>query len=408
MDPTHISESSGEYLAYGAELGNYRVLKFLSEGGMGQVYVVEHPTLHRKAAAKLLRSELSSNADEVRRFLQEGRVVNAIQNPHIVDVFDLGQDSHDHVYQIMELLEGGTLADVRAAQGPFSVARAVKIGEQVVGALKAAHDHGVIHRDVKPDNVFLCKRGTNGDFVKLLDFGIAKLIEGSSIQITRAGIIVGSPEYMSPEQAAGGSVDFRTDIYQAGLLLYWMLADRLPFDARDAATTMRDRVTKQPRLLPPRSTTGEGIPHGLAALIGDCLATDPDARPGSMHQVAVRLADLDAPLASVRDSSRASTEKLEVVREPVPDPVPEVVTEVVTEEVRDAPSSRAPRLWLLLVGAGLGALVGLVLWLGFRGPPRSSRRAATAPTAAPPAQAVPALDPVPTLGAAPTGPASRR
>jgi serine/threonine-protein kinase len=359
FETTLVSPASKVYLSPGAELGNYRVVSFLAEGGMGQVYVAEHPQLGRRAAVKILRPDLSGNADAVRRFFQEAKLVNSIRSEHIVDIFDMGQDREGRVYYVMELLEGATLAAARERDGAFGVARVIEISGQVAAALNAAHEKDVIHRDLKPENVFLCKREGKGDLVKLLDFGLAKLVEeaptGSS---TRLGVVLGTPEFMSPEQAAGAKVDGRSDIYSFGLLLYWMLSDGLPFDAQGVLQTMRARQSTAPKPLPGESSSGDQVPAWLATLVMKCLVTEPSARVQSMQEVlrAFQLPTGRLGLAGPRTS-------------PAPGATPR--------------SGRRLRL-AGAVGFTLLTALGLGLWLGVR----------KAPEAEPPLQAPP---PPPTL-----------
>ena len=241
-------------LLLGQTIGNYLVIQKLGEGGMGSVYLAEHPQIGKKVALKVLHAEFSANEDVTKRFFNEARAVNDISHPNIVDIIDYGViqagASRDKlVYFIMEYLQGGTLSDVlRKESQPMPPERALGIAMQVADALAASHKMGIVHRDLKPDNIMLQQRGRDRDFVKLLDFGIAKLTgdaQGSSR--TRTGIVMGTPAYMSPEQCEGrGNVDLRTDVYALGIVLYEMLTGRVPFIGEGYGEILVQHLTQRP------------------------------------------------------------------------------------------------------------------------------------------------------------------
>jgi serine/threonine-protein kinase len=188
----------------GRTFGNYRVVAKISEGGMGAVFIAEHVLIGRRVALKLLLKHFSTDGTATRRFLNEARAVNAIRHPHIVDITDVGTTPEGQHFLAMELLEGQTLAD-RLKEGPLLVKTAVGIAAQVAGALAAAHHKNIVHRDLKPGNIFLARHGDDAAFVKVLDFGIAKLAGqdmAASFQ-TKTGDVFGTPFYMSPEQCEG-------------------------------------------------------------------------------------------------------------------------------------------------------------------------------------------------------------
>ena len=221
-------------LPEGAALDDkYRVVRHLSSGGMGAVYEVEHRGLGKRLAAKLLKPELARRADLLERFRREARAASAIGHEHIIEVTDLGQTAHKVPFLVMELLSGQTLAALCKAERRLEPARAVHIARQILSALGAAHARGIVHRDLKPENVFLIQRGGDPDFVKLLDFGIAKLLdEVDAPELTRAGQVVGTPTYMAPEQARGEkTVDGRADLYGVGAILYRMVTGQRPYTA---------------------------------------------------------------------------------------------------------------------------------------------------------------------------------
>jgi len=272
-------------------VGPYRVLGLLGEGAMGRVFRAERDG--RPVALKLLRREHLRSRLLLDRFFREARAVSRIRHPNIVEVLEVGEERGaeglERAYCVMELLEGKTLGALFRERA-LDVARTVEIASQVCEALEAAHATGVVHRDVKPDNVFVASR-RGADWVKLLDFGIAKLLRAGSEMSRAPATVIGTPHYMAPEQASGAPVDGRSDLYALGVVLYEMLAGRRP-----------GRVRGAPEPLPLETPGGEQIPHGLVRPILDCLAADPAARPQSA--AALRTA-LGAAVAEVtRGTSR--------------------------------------------------------------------------------------------------------
>ena len=248
----------------GLTIGNYEIKYKLGEGGMGSVYLAEHPLIGKKVALKVLHAEFASNRDVVARFFTEAKSVNDIQHPNIVDIVDYGeivQPSGNMVYFIMEFLDGTSLSDLIRQEAPFAPERALAICLQIADCLSLSHQHGIVHRDLKPDNVILIARARQTDFVKVLDFGIAKLTgDQPGSRRTRTGIVLGTPAYMSPEQCEGrGNVDHRTDIYALGILLYEMLTGRVPFQGEGYGEVLVQHLTQTPV----RPTTIRGVipPH---------------------------------------------------------------------------------------------------------------------------------------------------
>ncbi|MHB8417688.1 MAG: serine/threonine-protein kinase [Myxococcales bacterium] len=273
----------------GDVLGPYEILEQIGEGAMGRVYVAKHRSLGRRVAIKVLRHEYAQRSDIVARFFDEAKIVNQINHEHIVEILDFVQDrGYGCVYCVMELLAGRTLTEV-LHDGPLPLRRTLNLAWQISSALWAAHQIGVVHRDVKGDNIFVTQRSGLQDFVKVLDFGVAKLVgtlKTDSKVTTQVGTIVGTPSHMAPEQFVGSSdVDHRADIYAFGVLLFTMLAGRLPFDDENV-TRLSLLVIRQPA--PPVgefTAGGEPIPHALQALVARCLAKEPQSRPASMLEV---------------------------------------------------------------------------------------------------------------------------
>jgi serine/threonine-protein kinase len=253
MDP-QAGASSPDHII-GQTVGNYLVTQKLGEGGMGSVYLAEHPSIGKKVALKVLHAEFAANPEVADRFFTEAKAVNAIGHPNIVDIVDYGvlqsgPEGRDRlVYFIMEYLAGLTLSQVIRTEAPLPPERALTIALQVADALAASHKAGIVHRDLKPDNIILIQRGRERDFVKLLDFGIAKLTgtDGMSSHKTRTGLVLGTPAYMSPEQCEGrATVDHRTDIYALGVVLYEMLVGRVPFIGEGYGEILVQHLTQAP------------------------------------------------------------------------------------------------------------------------------------------------------------------
>ncbi|MBL8912142.1 MAG: serine/threonine protein kinase, partial [Archangium sp.] len=253
----------------GTTLGSYELIALLGSGGMGEVYRAKHARLGREVAVKVLRPEYAAMPDVVQRFFQEAKVVNDINHPHIVQIVDF-VESPQAVFCVMELLRGRSLTRVVKEDGPLPLARIRVLLEQVCDALVAAHARGVVHRDIKPDNLFVTVDAQGVEQIKVLDFGIARRLTADDSAKTRAGMVMGTPSYMAPEQAAGRPVDVRADVYAVGVVLYELLT----------ATSMID--LKAPPTRVDRSALGEQIPDALAKVIEASLSFDPDKRPANI------------------------------------------------------------------------------------------------------------------------------
>jgi serine/threonine-protein kinase len=282
--------------------GKYRVRKLLGEGGMGEVFLAEHEAIGKQVAIKVLRSEHSQKTDVVERFRLEARSASRIQHPNVVQVFDFGQLEDGRFYLALEFLDGLDLAELLHKTRMIEPLRALYIALQLCAGLSAAHASGIIHRDMKPENVFLQPNRLGFDDVKVVDFGIAKMREISEHastnpppptpegerdrRITKAGSIFGTPEYMAPEQAAGREIDHRVDLYAVGVILYEMLTGRVPFSGASLLETLTKHITEQAR--PPRELNPNISPE-LEAAILQALAKTPGQRQPNMDALAEQL-----------------------------------------------------------------------------------------------------------------------
>jgi serine/threonine-protein kinase len=274
----------------GVEVDRYRILRRIGEGGMGIVYEAEHVVIEKKVALKVLRDDFSNRPEVVERFKQEAKAASRIGNQHIVDISDFGVTPSGASYFVMEMLDGDDLANELSREGTLALTRAADIVAQCCRALAAAHAKGIVHRDMKPENIFLTHRDGRPDFVKIVDFGIAKMsdIETTGApgrKLTKTGMIFGTPEYMSPEQAAGkATLDHRVDIYALGVIFYEVITGRVPF-VGDTFMGVLTQHMFEPVPALTETNPNVNVSPEIEAFIGRALAKDPDERYQSCDEM---------------------------------------------------------------------------------------------------------------------------
>jgi serine/threonine-protein kinase len=378
----------------------YKVEGVVGEGGMGVVYQCRHKIIDKRVALKILRADLARDNEVIERFLMEAKAASAIQDEHIISISDFGQLPDGAAYFVMEFLEGTPLALVAGGGNPMPLGRILRIGLQLSEGLAAAHQLGIVHRDLKPDNVFLIQRGKESDFVKILDFGIAKVQSNAAGRLTQAGSVFGTPHYMSPEQAAGTPLDHRGDIYSLGVMLYELATGRVPFDAENFVGILSQQLYQEP--LPPREAAPRAnIPAAFEAIILKCMAKKPERRYQSMQELREDLLDLEARIGKADLDAEARA-----ARTPDPAEVSALVDGTALSTELSLASMR-PRRWPMYAAAVLPiALVSAALISRFKAPSvrghaSSGEVEAAAPSALRPAVPGPAVLPEPAPQSAP-------
>jgi len=277
--------------------GRYRILAKLGEGGMGAVYRAEQISLKRTVALKMLRPDVGGGSMLLRRFNAEAEAVAKLSHPNTVNIFDFGQDADGMLFIAMEFIEGRSLRAVVHAEAPLPLRRALSIASQICASISDAHSHSIIHRDLKPDNVMLQDRGKTKDVVRVLDFGIAKLRDDTRAnnQMTQAGDMLGTPQYMAPEQIRAEQIDGRTDVYALGCMLYEMLTARLPFEAPTVMALLSKHLLETPP--PPSQRRPDlGLPPMVDDLVMGAMAKNPAQRPPTMEQLGEHITAMLATL----------------------------------------------------------------------------------------------------------------
>ncbi len=313
----------------GRDIANqFKILEKIGSGGMGSVYKAEQPDMRRFVAIKILHPRYLSRPDLVSRFRREARAMSHLSHPNTARVFLYGQLDDGACYFVMEYLAGKNLAQTVRAEGPMDVTRAVNIMVQVCGALEEAHKQGIVHRDLKPENVFLTTQGGIADYPKVLDFGLAKVTEREmrpgSLILTQEGMVFGTPEFMSPEQARGEKLDGRSDIYSLGIIMYELLTGKLPFDANQPMEFIQKHIKEPPISLAKRAPNRDW-PQGLWEVLEKSLAKKPDQRFATANEFAGGLKNVLSP-------SQPPAGSLAPMNSPVPVPTPPTQTSPVPQQ----------------------------------------------------------------------------
>jgi serine/threonine-protein kinase len=395
----------------------YKVLKELGEGGMGTVYLAEHTTIRKKLAIKVLSSEYCHKQDLVDRFLQEARAASMISQENVVEITDFGTTPTGSVFFVMEFLDGEDLSATIKREGAQPWARVQPIMLQICRALQAAHESGIIHRDMKPENCFRIKRGKSDDFIKVLDFGIAKVTTDDSEGkgLPRTGMIFGTPEYMSPEQAQGAKPDYRVDIYALGVIMYELLTGRVPFTAdtfMGILTKHMFEVPDAPSVVAPQAQ----IPEDVESIILKAMQKDREYRFQDMAAMAtaIETAGSGSAAVSVVNEQIVKPEVGQIqfggTPTPTPTPVPGTYPPATAtgELAMPQPSSKgtlaAGIIAILLAAGGVGAY----FMMAGGEPEAPAPEPAPAVAVAPPAVIQPKVEPKVDPGEKPTTPVTEK
>lgn len=357
----------------GAEVaGRFRVEELIGQGGMGKVYRARHLSLDKLVCLKMLKPSLLDDPTLVGRFEREAKAASRINHPNCIQVLDFGRNGEDGTLFIaMEYVAGKDLRLVLRDEWPLEEARLCRIMAQVCSALAEAHSRNVLHRDLKPENIMVEQRRDQPDFVKVLDFGIAKIMDSDVPGLTRSDVVCGTPHYMAPEQATGSSLDARCDLYSVGVILYQLTTGHLPFDGQNSMEVLTKHVNEQP--VPPRKKMPQApLSEAMEALILRALQKDPAARP----QTAVEFRQLLLAIADGHAGVRAPKPELQAATEPKVAPAPP------REPSLPAQPPARPRTALVVGGAALALVVAVGIAM-------AARRAPAPPAPGPAQQQVP-------------------
>lgn len=335
----------------------YHIIKKLGEGGMGQVYLGEHVKMGRRSAIKVMNPAMVHDPDAVARFNREAANASRITHPNVCAIYDFGETPEGLIYLAMEYIEGEPLTDLLQREGALPPARAAHIFAQTGDALQAAHDLGIVHRDLKPDNIMVSRGRDGSDVVKVVDFGIAKAVGGDEAgqKVTKTGLVVGTPEFMSPEQLAGDKVDGRSDLYALALVFFQTLTGKLPFEAETVQETMIKRLTDEPMKLA-TARPDLTFPSGLQPVMDSALTRSPADR----YQTVTKFAD---DVKSVTGSVRTRHASVPATRE-FADGATQLLDSTATKQVADKRAAAAGRTTPMpaakkrsLVPVAIGAVV---------------------------------------------------
>lgn len=290
-DGSPLKAPGGEESLVGGILQSYHIIKKLGEGGMGAVYLGEHVKMGRKSAIKVMTQSLAQDPDAIARFNREAANAASINHVNVCAIYDFGETQDGTIFLAMEYIEGEALTDLIKREGPIDLQRAGAILKQTADALQAAHELGIVHRDLKPDNIMIAKARDGSDLVKVVDFGIAKAMSGEEGQdVTRTGLVVGTPEYMSPEQLSGDKLDGRSDVYSLSLVYFRTITGTLPFQADSAQEAMIKRLTDDPARLND-ALDGASFPPKLQTVMDRAMERMPSDRYSTANEFAADVLD---------------------------------------------------------------------------------------------------------------------
>jgi serine/threonine protein kinase len=331
----------------------YLILRKIDEGGMGHVYLAEHVRMKRKSAVKVMNPRIAFDTAAVQRFVREAESASRVVHPNVATIFDFGETKDGLIYLAMEYVEGETLQSLIEQAGALPVARAAEILTQVADGLSEAHELGIIHRDLKPRNIMIGRARDGSDSAKIVDFGIAKAIDRDDSQITVFGSVVGTPDYMSPEQLGGSKIDARSDIYSLGLIVYNMLTGLMPFPRATSKDALISRLIDRPKALAQVRPEVEWPPR-LQAVLDTALDVEPESRYATARQFASAFSDAiaGAPLSFewvAGATPSVTTENAERTPTPIPAgsadaPPPSLSGEDVLRKIVE--STPRPAAWL--------------------------------------------------------------
>lgn len=334
----------------------YRLTRKVGEGAMGQVYLARHTFMDKNVAVKVLHPALLGHDEVVERFQREAKAAAHIEHPNVCAATDFGRYDDTGLFLVMEWLDGLSVEQVIERDGPLDAARVVHIGIQVAEALQRAHELKIVHRDLKPANIMLVARDGDPDFVKVTDFGVARVPIGNNAKLTQAGTTYGTPSYMSPEQATGDEIDHRTDVYALGVTLFEMLTARVPFEGATIAHILSMHVTEPPPR-PSSLVPDANIPAALEAIVLRCLEKSPDARFSTA-------ADVSDALRAYRD---AAPNQSAFLTDRIPEAASELTarstawaTNVATELITDV-KKRPPKVVAGVLGVVFLMIAGAVV-----------------------------------------------